>query len=258
MSAKKIWYFVKFFEKEEHADQFIKGTLYLNRLSYFRNIEEDSCADGWFDKTEAVAMWLQPHDLIIEVKMPGVGEAKIAKENLGGPVSISYNYHDHFHIYCLYAVHTTGFATIDGKLELTETEAAELQKQVAIDERCFKSRPFAVIVPAVRFLSQVSETLRGTGHRVRGKLVEYYDDETFHGEIVPDDIPFKKQKGFSYQKEFRICVQTNTIGNDPLLIDIGDISHICSAKMPSARVSEVFKLFKLEPASNEIIAVTIS
>jgi hypothetical protein len=255
MSAKKIWYFIKFFKEEVHADQFIRGTLYLNRLSFFRSIEEDdNCTDGRQDKTEALAIWLQPHDLVIEVKMPGVGEAKITKDDLAGPVSISYDHHDNFHIYCLYAVQTTGFGSIGGKLELTESEAAELQKQVAIDERCFKFWPFAVIVPADRFLSHVREPLQGTGHRVRGKLVEYYDDETFHGEITADEIPFKKQKRFSFQKEFRICVDTNTAGTDPLLIDIGEISHFSSAKMPSARVGEVFKLFKLKPASNEIVA----
>ena len=71
MSAKKIWYFIKFFKKEDHTDQFIKGTLYLNRLSFFRSIEEDdNYTDGRQDKTEAVAIWLQPHDLVIKVKTP--------------------------------------------------------------------------------------------------------------------------------------------------------------------------------------------
>jgi hypothetical protein len=41
MSGRTIWYFVKFFAKESHADQFIKGGLYLNRLSYFKKIEND-------------------------------------------------------------------------------------------------------------------------------------------------------------------------------------------------------------------------
>ena len=246
MSAKKIWYFIKFFKEEEHANQFVKGTLYLNRLSYFRSIEEDdNCTDGRQDKTEAVVIWWQPHDLVIQIKMPGVGEAIITKDDLAGPVAVSYDHFDHFHIYCLYSVYTTGFASIDGKLELTVGEAAELQKQVAIDERCFKFWPFAVIVPADRFLSHIREPLQGTGHRARGKLVEYYDDETFHSEITADNIPFKKQKRFSFQKEFRICVQTNTAGTDPLLIDIGDISHLSSERMPSERGSEVFKLFKL-------------
>ena len=232
MSGPTIWYFIKFFEKEEYAEQFIKGTLYLNRLSYFQQLE-NSCADGRSDTTEAVAIWLQPPDFIMESNIPGVGSTTISKDDLDGPVSMSYSDYNNLHVLCLYAVHTTGFAKIDGKLELAESEAAELQRQVTIDDRCLKFGPFAVINPAVPLLSQVKKALQRMGQWFEGKLVEYYDDETFHGEIAPKDIPFKKQKRFSYQNEFKICVQTKTSGNDPLLIANGDISHIICAKVSS-------------------------
>jgi hypothetical protein len=189
MTGRTIWYFIKFFKEEEHADQFIKGTLYLNRLSYFQKIES-SCTDGRSDTTEAVAVWWQPHNLVIDIKMPGIGEVEITKADLAGPVSVSYDYHDHFHIFCLYAVHTTGFATIGGKLELSESEAAELQRQVAIDDRCLKFGPFAVFIPATPFLAQVKEALQRRGQWFRWNLVEYYDDETFHGEFAPKPYPF--------------------------------------------------------------------
>jgi hypothetical protein len=230
--------------------------LYLNRLSYFREIENSSAdgIDDRVDKTEAVAMWWQPHDFIIELKIPGVGGVTITKDDLAAPVYMSYSDHDDLHIFCMYAVHTTGFATIGGKLELAESQAAELQRQVAIDDRCVEFGPFAVIIHAVPFLSQVKQALQRRGQWFRGKLVDYYDDETFHGELSPKDpkdIPFKKQKRFTWQREFRICVQTNTTGSAPLLIDIGNIAHIC-AKVPSSRVSEVFKLSKLQPAANQL------
>jgi hypothetical protein len=163
---------------------------------------------------------------------------------------MAYDDHNHLHIFCLYAVHTEGFATIGGKLELDESEADELRRQLAIDSRCLEFGPVAVVTPVVPFLSQVKEALRRRGQWFRGKRVEYYDDETFHGEIPPGDIPFKKQKRFSYQNEFRICVRTNTIDSAPLLIDIGDISHI-AAKVASSRLNDLFEL-KLEPAPNPI------
>jgi hypothetical protein len=162
---------------------------------------------------------------------------------------MSYSDYNNLHVLCLYAVHTTGFAKIDGKLELAESEAAELQRQVTIDDRCLKFGPFAVIIPAVPLLSQVKKALQRRGQWFEGKLVEYYDDETFHGEIAPKDIPFKKQKRFSYQNEFRICVQTKTSGSAPLLIDIGDINHIICAKISSSRLSD---LFKVQRAPNAI------
>ena len=246
MTGRTIWYFIKFFRKEQYADEFIKGTLHLNRLSYFKKLENND-DDGRPDTNEAVAMWWQPHDVVIDLNVPGIGAVKITKEDLAAPVSISYEYHEHFHIFCLYAVHATGFATVDGKFDLAESEAAELRRQLAIDERCFKFGPFAVITPAVPFLAQLKEALQRRGQWFRGRLVEYYDDETFHGQIPLADIPFKKQKRFSYEKEFRICVHTNTKGDDPLPIDIGDISHI-SAKVDSSRLKDLLQL-KPEPVA---------
>ena len=35
MAGRVIWFFVKFFTEKQHADKFVKGSLYLRRLSYF-------------------------------------------------------------------------------------------------------------------------------------------------------------------------------------------------------------------------------
>jgi len=75
--------------------------------------------------------------------------------------------------------------------------------------------------------------------------VTYYDDETFHGEIPPKDIPFRKQKRFSYQHEFRLCIDAPTQQDTPITINIGDLSHIC-AKVEPSQLNSLFKL-KLEP-----------
>ena len=88
VSRRTILYFVKFFKDESHADQFLKGQLYLNRLSYFRKIE--SADDGRLDATEAVTMWWQPDDLIIKFSGPNCPEIEITKADLAGPVSVSF------------------------------------------------------------------------------------------------------------------------------------------------------------------------
>jgi hypothetical protein len=38
-----VWCLVNFFNKKEHADEIVAGNLYLNRLSYFRTLEQ--CED---------------------------------------------------------------------------------------------------------------------------------------------------------------------------------------------------------------------
>ena len=40
-----IWYFIKFFEREEWADQFVAGHLYLNTLGFFKGMESGGNAD---------------------------------------------------------------------------------------------------------------------------------------------------------------------------------------------------------------------
>ena len=240
MSDRMDCYFVKFFQEEEHADQFIKGKLYLNRLSYFTKIE-DEC-DGRPDTNEAVAMWWQPYDVTMTLNIPGVGETVITSKDLAAPVSMSFEYHDHVHVFCLYTVSTVSPESLDQQASLAEREA-ELQKQFRIDERCAKFGQFAVLVQVAPFLGQLKEAreaLRRNGLRFGQAHVKYYDGETFHGEITHKEIPFWKQKKFSYQQEFRICVQTNTQGDDPLTIDIGDISHLC-VKVDSSRLIEAFK-----------------
>jgi len=79
---KTIWYLVKFCEKEEWADDFLKGSLYLNRLSYFKKKEAED--DDRFDKHEAIASWLQPSGTTI--KFLSHPELDIHPEDLGAPV----------------------------------------------------------------------------------------------------------------------------------------------------------------------------
>jgi hypothetical protein len=79
--------------------------------------------------------------------------------------------------------------------------------------------------------------------------VEYYDDETFSGAITENDIPFKKQKRFAHQREFRFCVDTGTRQNEPIKIDIGDISNI-SEKVDPATLHGRLQLTPDPPASS--------
>ena len=239
MGPPMIWYFIKFFQDERYADQFMAGELYLNTLSYFKKLESED--DGRMDSTEAIAMWWQPDDISIKFTAPGLGETEITKKDLAAPVSMAYDYHNYLHVLCLYAVHTTGFECIDGKIDYAASEAEELQRQLHIDERCFKFGEHAVITPAVPFLDQLRGALKSQSHRAVGKLVEYYDERTFHGEIPPKEIPFRKQKQFSYQREFRLCIYPTVLHSNPLTIQIGSISKI-TAKVGASRLNSLFDI----------------
>jgi hypothetical protein len=249
MCSKTIWLFVKFFTEEKYADQFLKGELYLNRLSYFKKIERED--DGRVDTNEAVATWWQPDDLVMTLNAPGIGEIRITSKDLAAPVSMSFVYHDHVHVFCLYAMHTSSLESLDPQRDLAEHEG-ELQKQLQIDERCLKFGPYAVVIQAVPFIDRLKEALRRKGMAARLALVQYYDDETFHGEIPPKDVPFRKQKRFNYQQEYRLCVYTNREGDNPLTIDIGDLSQICT-KVDSPQLNEFRIQLSLPTAPSEAL-----
>ena len=84
MNSPVIWYLIKFFTEEHHADRFVAGDLYLNTLAHFKHVEaEDS--DGRIDTTEGIAMWWQPHDLVMKLNVPGIG----IRSNSAKPVPCS-------------------------------------------------------------------------------------------------------------------------------------------------------------------------
>jgi hypothetical protein len=243
-AAVYLW-FIKFCENEEYADQFLAGDLYLNPLAYFRNIESTG-DQGRNDSTEAIAMWWQPKDISMVLDFPGIGRTEITAKDLAAPVSMSFNYHDSLNILSLYTIYVSGFEYKDDKFECEEEGAAELRRQLAIDPRCFSLGKFAVVTQAALFIKQLREAMRTQGYKVAGRLVEYYDDETFHGEVPVPEIPFRKQKRFSYQKEYRVCVNSGGAQAKPTRLKIGDISAF-SAKMESSRIPTILEL-KLEQA----------
>jgi hypothetical protein len=227
MNNVAIYLFIKFFKEERYADQFMAGELYLNTLSYFKEVENEPVDDARFDSTEAVSMWWQPHDVIITLNVPGVGETEITSKDLAAPVSMSYTYFDFVNVYCLYAVQTNNSVMVDGKFICSKAEASEIRQQWKIDERCSKFGKFAVITPVGPFLDAFRQALKSQGHKFAHGMVEYYDDAVFHGTIPIEKVPFRKQKRFGYQQEFRVCVFPSVKHERPITIRIGDISNIC-------------------------------
>ncbi|MCQ8130704.1 hypothetical protein [Methylomonas rivi] len=57
-----------------------------------------------------------------------------------------------------------------------------------------------MLVDKNKFLEQVKAYFKNENLGFAARLIDYYDDETFNGEINNKDIIFKKQKKYSYQK----------------------------------------------------------
>jgi hypothetical protein len=231
------------FEKAEYADNFINGLLYLNRLSYFQRLEQAK-DDGRPDENEALAAWLQK----ASIQFKDHPELNITSENLATPISISFNHHSNLHVFCMTAMHTGSFECVNGLVDYTEAGADKLKKQLELHKDCLGFGQFAVVVNAREFFIRAKAAIESKGYVFNAGLVDYFDPETFDGRFAWDKIPFTKAQKFSYQKEYRITIDTKTNGNDPMTIEIGDICD-CAAKL---RTDEVNSSFKLEPRAERL------
>jgi hypothetical protein len=241
MKDRRIAWFIRFCDKQERVDQFLAGNLFLNRLSYFKGIEDQNDITRR-DTSEAAWAWLQPEGLEINLTVPGIGDVKLTGRDLASPVSMSFDAHENLHVYCMYAVHFPNVLPSEtGKIELTPSQIAEMQAALVVDDRCREFGRYGVIVRADPFLERLKNVLQARRQWFKGELVEYYDDTTFNGNFEPRDAPFRKQQRFSYQQEFRVCVNTGTTGSDPLRVTIGDISDI-AAVLETDKINGSFQL----------------
>jgi hypothetical protein len=175
-----ILHLVRFFDKEEYADQFIQGRLRLSRLRYYKRLEA-TCGDGRGDYAEAPAAWWQKTNLFIEFR--DHPELNIRPENLARPVLFSFEGFDNLSILCMTAIHTGEFDldSQSGLISIAEGEEEKLHKQLSIDPRCFKFGSFAVVVRAAEFVLRAKRTIETFGYAYNSTLVDYFDPNIEHG-----------------------------------------------------------------------------
>ena len=140
------------------------------------------------------------------------------------------------HVFCMIARHTGEFEfdCQDGVICYLEKDAAHVKRQLEIYEDCLKMGKFAVVVQASEFIIRVKKETERAGYVFNSTLVEYYDPDKFNGHFPMRDIPFRKAQKFAYQSEYRIVMDTGTHGDDPKIIDVGDI-HDIAAKISYQR-----------------------
>ena len=213
-----IFFFAKVFEKKEYAEALLDGKLYINRLSYFRKIEEEDGSNR-SDRYEGVINWLQPDKVSIKIN-----EFEIDPKDLVEPVSIQMNYHGNLNVFCIYAAHNGGFENV------TDESLPDFRKQLEISDDCLRLGDYAVLVTKPReFAHRVKEAVQRKGYGMKAKLVDYYNPDEFSGTFTEEEV-FKKRIEFQHQSEYRFSINTGLPGDGPLTLEIGDIrdiAHLC-------------------------------
>ena len=218
-----IIFLVKVFQEARYADNFVRGKLYAHRLSYFKRIED---RDGRRDEDEGAIM-LQRDGLIVEFTATNIETGESSRITMAGhefaaPIIMRPRWFDHINVFCMYAGHSGDFQSI------SDDNVHSFKKQLEIPEDGIKLGRYAVVITNTReFLKRVKVAAEKRGYGICGGLVKYYDAEVGTPPAKSEiESIFTKRKEYEYQKEFRLAIDTGTMGCNPITLDIGRIGDI--------------------------------
>ncbi len=214
---RRIAFFLKVFESESYMEDFLNGKIYMNRLSFFTKTE-DLKENNRADRREALCALWQPNEASIDINGYRLTE-------LAGPIEFRFENSKYLHVFCLFS------GVISEKNFLNPYDnLADIKEEFRVPENCEKLGGYYVVVHNTKkFIERIVQAVRqeGYGKQAQAGMVEYYDPETFSGDFGKR-LAFYKTANFSHQKEYRFVLNTKTIGDDPLIINIGDIRDIAN------------------------------
>ena len=208
---------IKITDNEEHAIQLQQGTVYANRVSWFRRKE--------YDELDGVGQIKKLKETVFKI------DGKDVTPYLPDPITIYTDQVSNLNLFCMTAVHPGPFHDVD----ITDENHDEFMDYLKIDERCREEFGEHAVVfmgnGITEFLKRVRQAADAKGYEILMNLVEYFDPQK-QLDINPFSMEpvFYKRDLFAYQKEFRIAINTKTVGNDPLRLDIGNIEDISMRK----------------------------
>ena len=182
---KKLLCLMKIGKREHMYDLIENGTMFLQRLRNYREIEDIERGD----RHEGVSQSLQPDKIELRVN----GE-KI--EGIVGPIEYFENGANPL-VYCMYGYNSSHSPCHSGNL---------------LDVRCFGFGDTAVIIKnGKKFFDRIIIACEKLNVGVKGKLVEYVDFDNHHGKMGP----FRKYKQwFEHQHEFRFVFDNDVLPTD--------------------------------------------
>jgi hypothetical protein len=212
--AKQSIYALLKFGMRQHLETLRNdGLLFMRSLAEFTNLESDLARGDAFEGATEI---IQPHhvkNFILEA--PGCGKHAINPSDLSGPVRIAKFKTASCNVYCMYAI--TG--PVDGQL---------------VSSQNFQfGDSFVLVLNPGEFLSRTVAAVKAAGLcRLEWKLVEYFDEEEYSGEVGR----FRKRSIFAYQNEFRIAVEPGSA--EPKKLAIGSLLDVTSEVLPLCEANQ--------------------
>ena len=210
METRNLYFWIKFGKRKDMESFINKGTLFMQRLSKFRKIEDQERGD--------------PNDGITHSFQPTQIQLLINEEPINGivgPIRIIDDIRNDPLIYCLYTFTSDHFKN-------SGTDY--------IDSRCLQFGDTAVIITGgEEFYNRIKLKCESIRASIEGRLVTYVDN-TYHGEMGP----FKKYTEFEHQSEFRFVLGSN-IKQETYKFSIGSIRDIAQLH-PAEKLNELIQI----------------
>lgn len=225
-SKSTVFMLVKVVAKQEHADAFVRGSLFMNSLAYFRDFKDpQGILRG--DPYEGIGAIWQPSQ-IGELR---VGDISIPPADLGGPVLLQNEGVMQARVFCTYAANSRGF-----EAGVSSENLADLKRVLQVHQSCYGFGSIAIVVTNFRefrdrFVRAVKAADRSVVAAGYAGLVEYYDEETHHGNFH-DKPGFHKRLQYADQREYRLMVRLRQPPQEPYTFEIGDLSDIVKLTTP--------------------------
>jgi hypothetical protein len=211
MEDRKLYFLVKFGQYTFMKQLFDTGSIYMQRLRAFQDVEHDQIGD----KNEGLSHALQPSQVALKINdldVAGiVGPIRIVETNAYNPL-----------IFCLY-----GF-----------TNDCIDKNNNHIDARCCEFGDYAVVITDVKkFYQMIGDAFKNVGNgTIKAQLVEYVSYNEHHGEMGP----FRKYDNFSHQSEFRFVYEDKGLAPTDTL-EIGCLDGV-AILCPSDQVNDLIKI----------------
>jgi hypothetical protein len=202
--------FLKFGNEQNINDLFYNGTIYMNSIQKFREIEDDKLRG---DKYEGIS----------SIKNYPSGQFEIPSIGYKGnyiSIHIRETYPEVLgNIYSLYCISSKGWRNpLDFRID---------QKVKKFGSHCL------MVKDNKRFLNLIETRLKKLKLKYHHGFVDYYDKDSVNRKINL----FEKPSEFNYQKEFRFYVERES--TEPFIFSIGSLESIAEIQPADIIVDEL-------------------
>jgi hypothetical protein len=217
-----IFAFVKLFENNDYAQTFVSGKLFMNTIRSFKEYKDES-GELRGDDYEGIVALYQPEKLG-EIKF---GEHTIPASDLAAPIVMHGNHLLDHNVFCIYSLNSRGHDTVSAET------LSDFKRTLELHDSCFGLGKYCVVIlNASQFIERCQSAIKQLNLNGNLGLVDYFNENEFHGNMPSDKLGYQKRSMFSHQREYRVKIDLNRSESGPYLLDVGDLSDIAVITTP--------------------------